>query len=327
MQAESLHVVFGSGPAGRALADALTEKGRRVRVVNRSGQADTPAGAELVGGDAADPAFTREVCAGATVVYNCLNPGYRNWPEAFPPLQDGVLAGAAAAGAKLVSMENLYMYGPTAGRPLREDLPYAAQTRKGKTRAKMALGLLEAHRQGQVRVAIGRASDFFGPGALESAMGERAFVPALEGKRVQVIGDPDLPHTYSYVPDIGQALVTLGERDEALGQAWHIPNPRTVSTSEFLQIASAHAGHRSRVQRVPKIALRAFGLINANVKELVEMLYEFEEPFIVDHSRYTDAFGNAATPLEDAIAETVRWFRDHESSSADAVARSGQAVQ
>ena len=94
-----LHVVFGTGPVGMAVADELLRRGRRVRMVNRSGRASVPAGVEVVRGDAADPIFTREVSAGAAVVYNVLNPPYHKWPELFPPLQVGVLEGAAAAGA------------------------------------------------------------------------------------------------------------------------------------------------------------------------------------------------------------------------------------
>ncbi|HXV42706.1 MAG TPA: NAD-dependent epimerase/dehydratase family protein, partial [Anaerolineae bacterium] len=168
-----LHVVFGTGPVGLAVMAALVAKGRRVRGVNRSGQAHAPAEVELVAADATDPEKTRRICQGAAVVYNCTNPPYHKWPELFPPLQAGVLAGAASAGAKLVVMENVYMYGPTGGKPLTETLPYAATTRKGRTRAKMSEALMAAHQQGQVRVAIGRASDFFGPGVQKSAMGEQ----------------------------------------------------------------------------------------------------------------------------------------------------------
>jgi len=127
-----------------------------------------------------------------------------------------VLEGAAAAGAKLIAMENLYMYGPTDGRPLTEDLPYAASTRKGVVRARMSEELMEAHKSGRVQVAIGRASDFFGPGALASAAGEQVFGRAVEDKSAQVAGDPDQPHTYTYALDIGRGLAILGEREEAL---------------------------------------------------------------------------------------------------------------
>jgi uncharacterized protein YbjT (DUF2867 family) len=118
-----IHVIFGTGPVGMSVMDELSSKGKRVRMVNRSGRADVPAGVEVLGGDAADPAFTREASSGASVVYFALNPPYDKWPELFPSLQDGVVEGAVSAGAKLIAVENLYMYGPTGGRTLTEDLP------------------------------------------------------------------------------------------------------------------------------------------------------------------------------------------------------------
>src|SRR5215210_4183644 len=156
MTDNELHIVFGTGPVGLAVMDELVSKGKRVRMVNRSGRADVAEGVEVVGGDAADPTFTREVSAGASVVYFALNPPYDKWPELFPPLQAGVLEGASGAGAKLVAVENLYMYGTTDGRPLTEDLPYAPNTRKGAVRARMSEELIEAHKSGRVRVAIRR---------------------------------------------------------------------------------------------------------------------------------------------------------------------------
>jgi nucleoside-diphosphate-sugar epimerase len=206
---EELHVVFGTGPVGMSVMDALVQRDKRVRIVNRSGRASVPEGVEVVGGDAADPTFTREVSEGASVVYFALNPPYDKWPELFPGLQAGVLEGAASAGAKLIAVENLYMYGPTDGRLLTEDLPYAPNTRKGTVRARMSQELMEAHTGGRVQVAIGRASDFFGPRVLTSAAGEQVFGRVVEGKSAQVAGDPNQPHTYTYVPDVGRGLVIL----------------------------------------------------------------------------------------------------------------------
>ena len=156
-----LHVIFGIGPLGSAVMRELVAHGKRVHMVNRSGHGSLPEGVELYGGDASDLSFTREVCKGASVVYNCANPPYPKWAELFPPLQDGIIEGAAAAGAKLVSAENLYMYGAVGG-PITEDLPYAATSRTGRTRARMAEALLAAHESGKVRATIGRASDFTG---------------------------------------------------------------------------------------------------------------------------------------------------------------------
>jgi nucleoside-diphosphate-sugar epimerase len=310
-----LHVVFGTGPIGRAVIGELARRGQTVRAVNRRGQADVPPGVEVLKGDATDPASVRQLSAGAAVVYNCLNaPDYHKWPQQFPPLQAGMLAGVGASGAKLVVMDNLYMYGPTGGRPLTEDLPLNGHGGRGGTRSQMARDLFAAHQAGKVRVVVGRASDFFGPGALDSSAGARLFYPALAGKTIQWMGDPDVPHTFTYVPDIGRALVTLGEADDAYGQAWHIPSPPTVTPREFITRAAAEAGQPPKISALKKGMARAallplLGLFVPPLRGYGEMLYEFDEPFIVDSSRFIRRFGDLSTPLDEAIRATVAWFK------------------
>ncbi len=304
-----LHVVFGTGPIGLALIEDLRADGKSVRAVNRSGHADVPEGVEILAGDAADSDFTTKAAANAEVVYFCLNPPYTRWPELFPPMQAAVLAGAEASGAKLVALENLYMYGPTDGRTLTEDLPYAAQTRKGSVRAQMSNDLLAAHSAGRTRIAIGRASDYFGPHGRLSAMGERVFYPAIAGKKAQVMGDPDQPHTYTYIPDIARGLAILGEHDDADGEAWHLPSPTAITTRAFIEKVFAAAGTGAGISAMPRFMVNLVGLFNGNVRELKEMLYEFEEPFVVDHSRFAGKFGDIATPLDAAIEATVAWYR------------------
>ena len=314
-QSCELHVVFGTGPVGLAVADELSRRGKRVRLVNRSGKAAAPEGAVVVGGDATDKAFAREASAGATVVYFALNPPYHQWTELFPSLQEGVLEGAAWAGARLVAMENVYMYGPTGGRPLTEDLPYAAETRKGEVRAKMSRELFAAHGAGKVRVTAGRASDFFGPQVTDSAAGETIFGRAVAGKAAQVVGDPDLPHTYTYAPDIGKGLVILGEREGALGRAWHLPGPETVSTRRFVEMAFEETRGEFKMQRAPRVLVRILGLFDPAMRELYEMLYEFEEPFVLDHYAFAQEFGDHETPLREGIRQTVRWYRGRQMKS------------
>ena len=281
-------------------------------MVNRSGSARVPEEVEVVGGDAADPQFTIDVTRGARVVYQTLNPPYERWVEEFPALQAGVLAAAEARDARLVSMENVYMYGRPAGRPLTETRDYAAHTKKGKLRGQMATELLAAHQAGRVAVAIGRASDYFGPGGgAQSNLGDRLFPAALAGKTATVLGDPDQPHTYTYIPDIGEGLAVLGEHADAPGQVWHLPNdPDTRTTRQLVDIAYRQAGQpRGKLRRLPAVMLRAVGLVNPTLRELVEMQYQFEEPFVVDSSKITNKLGVEATPLEQAIADTLREYR------------------
>ena len=239
----------------------------------------------------------------------CLNPPYHRWVELFPALQAGVLAAAESTEAKLVVMENVYMYGLPQGRPLTEDRPYDAHTKKGRLRARMTNELLDAHRRG-VRMTIGRASDYFGPrGGAQSILGDRVIPPALAGKPAQLLGNPDLPHTYTYIPDIGEALVLLGECDEALGQPWHLPNPETLTTRQLVDLIYQQTGYPLKLRVAPKLLLRLMGLVDPTVRELVEMAYEFEEPFIVDSTKFQTKLGMTATPIQHAIAQTVEWYQ------------------
>ena len=310
MGEDRLHVVFGTGQVGSALAAHLAGLGIAVREVSRHRPATLAGGIDWRAADVTDPEAAADAAKGASVVYQCVNAPYTQWPELFPPLQRGVLAAAERTGALLVALENLYGYGPTGGRPMTEDLPLIATTVKGRTRAAMTAELLAAAEAGRVRLAIGRASDFFGPGVTQgSTLGERVFGNALAGRRADFIGNPDLPHTYSYVPDIAAGLATLGTDPRAAGQVWHLPGPQTVTTRALLDLVAGEVGHQVAVRSLPKLAVRALGLVNPMLRELAEMAYEFDQPFILDTSKYESAFGAAGTPLADAIAATVAWYR------------------
>jgi nucleoside-diphosphate-sugar epimerase len=313
MSATPRHVVFGTGAIGLATMEALRRRGETVRMVNRSGAAPVPDDVEVLGGDASDPAFATAAGGGAQVVYQTLNPPYHQWVELFPGLQASVLAAAEAAGARLVSMENVYMYGRPAGLPLTETHPYAAHTKKGMLRAGMARELLAAHQAGRVQVAIGRASDYFGPrGGAQSILGDRVIPAALAGKTATVLGDPDQPHTYSYIPDIGEGLAVLGEHPDAVGEVWHLPNdPETRTTRQLVEIIYRLAGQpRTKLRSTPALLLRSLGAINPTVRELLELQYEFQEPFIVDSTKIAAKLDVHATPVEQALAGTVASYRN-----------------
>lgn len=308
MEDRELHVVFGAGQVGAAIARELSSQERRVRVVNRQGRAKVSNGVEVVKGDATDPADVRRASRGAAVVYGTVQPPYTRWPEEFPQILDGVIEGAAAAGARLVWADNLYMYGPHRG-PLTEDLPYRAAGRKGHTRAQMAETLMEAHRSGKIRATIGRASNFYGPGVRDSVVGKGVFEPALEGKKAQVLGDPDAPHTYTFIEDFAGALVTLGEREEALGEVWHVPSAETLTTRRFVKMVYEEARRTPKFRVAPGLGIRLLAPFNADMSEIREILYEFEDPFVVDHSKFESTFGANVTPHREAIRKTLDWYR------------------
>ncbi len=305
------YIVLGTGQLGLAVMDELVAQGKAVTLVNRSGKVGEPlpAGVRVVQADMTDPSAVARVAQGATVVFHTAQPSYTRWPEDFPPLTAAILEGVAAAGAKLVFGDNLYMYGATGGQPIHEGLPYAATGRKGATRAKMAKTLLDAHKAGKVRVAIGRGSDFYGPRCTGSTFGDVVFGAVVDGKAMNLLGNVDQPHTVTYIKDFAKGLVILGERAEADGQAWHIPNAPTVTTRQFVQMVADEAQKPLKFQAAGPFLVTALGWFNPMIREFKEMMYEFQEPYIVDDSRFVTAFGNIATPLQTGIAETLAWFR------------------
>jgi nucleoside-diphosphate-sugar epimerase len=305
----NINVIFGTGPLGKAVMKALLKRGKRVRMVNRSGSAGVPPEVEVVAGDASNRVFTRQVTSGAEVVFQCAQPAYHEWAEKFPSFQASILDGVAANGAKFIVAENLYMYGMVKG-PIHEGLPYAATTRKGKVRAEMSAALLEAHRSGKVHAAIARGADFYGPEVLESSLGERAFGAAVRGKAASLVGRLDLPHTYTYIQDFGEAMAILSEREEALGQAWHVPNPPTLSQRELMTMFFEQIDRPARMSGMGRAMMSLGGLFIVGARETVEMMYEFENPFVVDSSRFTRAFGDLATPHTTAMKTTAAWYRE-----------------
>jgi len=318
MNDRPLHIVFGSGNVGQALAAHLSGLDLAVRVVTRNRPPALPEGVEWRAADAADANAATDAATGAAVIYQCLNAPYSKWATLFPPLQRGLLTAAERQGALLVSLENLYGYGPTGGAPMTEDLPLAAETVKGRTRASMTRELLDARDAGRVHIAIGRASDFFGAGVTDgSTLGERVFGNALAGRRADFIGNPELLHSYSYVPDIARGLATLGTNARAVDQIWHLPGPETTTTRRVFELIGDEVGHPVDSRSVPKIALRALGLVNPVLRSMVEMTYQFDQPFVLDSSKYESTFEDAGTSLQQAIATTVAWYRDRSEASHD----------
>src|ERR671919_1809992 len=204
-----LHVVIGgTGAVGGAVVDELVRRGHRVRsVARRTVEMDTSV--EQVSADVMDRDQVMRAVAGASVVYHCAMPPYTRWAEEFPQLQANVADAAEAPGAKLVVIENLYMYGPTDG-PMTETTPMAATGKKGSVRARLSRDLLRRHADGRLRVAIGRASDYYGPRATNSAVGEQVFAAGGAGAGPRWLGGLPPPPALSYLPGIPAGVVTPG---------------------------------------------------------------------------------------------------------------------
>ena len=305
-----LHVIFGAGPVGLALAQALPLRGRSVRLVTRSGRGQSIHGVERVAADARDKDQAATAVRGALAIYHAVGADYGHWAELLPPIMAGLIHAAASTGARLVYADNLYAYGRVDG-PLTEDLPAAAAGPNGRVRAELANELMAAHRSGTLQATVGRSSDFFGPGVGLSTVGERVFGAVVRRKPAQVLGDPDQLHTYTFIDDFARALVVLGERDEALGEIWHIPSAPTITTRQFIELISEQAGYHVGIQVTPGWIIRALGLVNPTMRAVAEQLYQSERAFVVEHGKFARAFGAEPTPHSEAIRRTLDWFRSN----------------
>jgi nucleoside-diphosphate-sugar epimerase len=311
-QSTELHVIFGTGPVGTTIARQLINQGKQVRAVNRSGKANLPAEVALIKGDAMDPATVRELSQGASVVYNCTHAPYYEWSQILPRLQQNMIEGAASTAAKLVVIDTLYMYGNTHGQVMTETSPHSATTRKGQFRAEIVRKYLQAQREGKIRVAIGRAADFFGPEVLNSSLGDRVFPQALAGQAVSILGNPNLIHSFSYMPDIAAGLIALGQHEEALGREWHLPTIADKTPRQIIDLVSEQLGKPLKIKAIPKIFIRAAGLRDPFMREYVELFYQHTEPQIVDSSAIERAFGITTTPLAEALTKTIEWYQKHD---------------
>ncbi|GAA4366320.1 NAD-dependent epimerase/dehydratase family protein [Agromyces bauzanensis] len=302
----SRHLVIGAGPTGSSLAEHLVASGQTVRVVTRSGRMST-AGAESVALDATDPEALARAADGVDVMYDCANPGpYPRWETGWPPLAAAALSAAERTGAVLVTMGNLYGYGPV-DQPMTPALPLAATSRTGRLRARLWLDALAAHEAGRVRTTEVRASDYLGPTVrAEHGLIARYGASVLAGRAASVVGDPDAPHSWTYVPDIGHTLEVLGRDERAWGRAWHVPTNPPVAIRALLEQLSTAAGVASpvvrRMPRAPLTALAPFVPLLGHVREL---RYQFDRPFVIDAAETTEAFGIRPTPWAEVIDRTA----------------------
>ncbi|MFB4314873.1 NAD-dependent epimerase/dehydratase family protein [Actinomadura sp. 21ATH] len=303
-----LHVVLGAtGAIGSAVVAELTARGHRVRAVSRS----TTTGPRDFRADVTTVEGATAACDGAAVVYQCAQPRYERWSEEFPALTRTILTGVEAAQAKLVMADNLYVYGPVDG-PMTEDLPHTATGPKGRVRAEVDELILAAHRSGRIRATLGRASDYYGPAGVNTTLGPTVFAAALAGKTVRWIGDLDQSHTVAYLPDIAAGLVTLGERADADGRAWHLPAAEAITGRAFLGLVRAAAGGEPKIAALGRGAQRLIGLFDPTVRGLGETWYQRDRPFVSDDSSFRKTFGPVeVTPHTEGVAATLDWYRQN----------------
>ena len=309
---KDLHVVFGAGQIGTPLVRLLRERGHAVRLVRRSGPG--PEGIETLHGDAGEPAFAAEATSGSSAIYHCMNPAYfsKEWARELPRYAGALVAAAGRAKARLVVLDNLYMLGRPGGRPLDEDSPIAPCSRKGEIRAQVNEQLMAAHARGDARVVVGRASDFYGPGGTGTYFGDEFWPKALSAGTPLGLMRLDTPHTYHYTLDVAAGLAALGEApDDVAGRWWMLPAAPAESSLAMLARLSRALGRELKLRNMPPLVLSALGLFVPILRELREMGYQWDEPFVVNDARFRARFPLVPTTLDAGVVAMTEWARRH----------------
>jgi len=299
------HVIVGAGAIGTALALLLAEQDEQVRVVTRSGSGPQHPRVERVAADATDAGRLTELATGAGALYNCASPPYHRWTTDWPPLAAALLTAAERSGAVLATASNLYGYGPCP-MPMTESTPLATTTRKGLVRAGMWRDALAAHEAGRVRITEVRGSDYLGVSP-NSFMHDRAVPALLAGKTVRVLGDPDAPHTWTWTGDIARLLAVAARDERAWGRAWHAPSHDPVTPRQLVaDLCRAADVDQVEVKPLPAAMIRLAGLFSPLLRELPEVAYQHDRPFVMDSSAAQALFDLKPTPWETILRDTLR---------------------
>jgi nucleoside-diphosphate-sugar epimerase len=298
-------VLGGSGGAGAAVVRALRSQGKDVRAVSRNQPKHLPVGTDWCSADIGDAANLRAVLNNAAVVYHCAQPEYAQWSNEFFSMNTNILTAVEAVGAKLVFADNLYMYDSSRG-AINEQSAQNPISKKGAIRKQLGEQMLEWHCTGRVEVAIGRGSDYYGPGVQGSSAGADFFQRILDGKPAQWAGRADQPHVFTFIDDFARALVRLGETPSASGKAWIVPTAEALTAKDFATLIAQVAGTADKgVSALPGWAMPLVGLFVPIMRELYDIRYQTEGPFTVDGTGFAKTFGFEPTSHHEAIRATI----------------------
>jgi nucleoside-diphosphate-sugar epimerase len=303
-----LTVVLGFGAVGRATVAALLARGDAVCVAQRRRPADLPDGATFRACDVLDADSVRRAVEGAAQIVLAVGFAYdrRVWRKAWPKTMTNVIAACAATGARMVFVDNLYMLGPQRS-PRHEDMPLSKTSAKAAILSKVTRIWLKA--VGRVRIAALRCTDFYGPGVPVSHLGTTGFGAIAQGKPALMLAPPDIPHDFAYVPDIARAVVTLLDApDDAFGEVWNMPCAPTQTPREILRLGADALQMKLKIRTIPLWLLPVLGLGSTFLREVWDVRFTWDRPYIVDGAKFTRRFGFAVTPYETGAPATARAF-------------------
>jgi nucleoside-diphosphate-sugar epimerase len=304
-----LHTILGAnGTIAAELIPVLQSNAQQIRLVSRNPK--KVAGAEIFQADVLNRDQVFEAVKGSDFVYLLVGLEYNRkvWRTEWPVIMRNAIDACKAAGARLIFFDNVYMYGRVSG-DMTESTPYNPCSVKGKIRAEIDEMLLKEMNSGGIKAMIATSADFYGPRTSKTSVASiMIFEKMKNGKSAQWFVNAEQPHSFTYTPDAAVALYMLAGSENAYGQTWHLPTAKPALTgNEFISIAAKYMHAKNKVRVLPKWLVGIIGLFVPVMKELAEMLYQNEFPYLFDSSKFEKAFQFKPTPYEEGIRRTAEW--------------------
>jgi len=308
------HVVFGStGAYGSAIVRCLIRRGEYVVAVSRDEKrADSmfSGKAEIINADIMDQSQVLKACRDASVIYLGMNFPYSEWKEKYPIAIGNILKAIAGSNSLIVFPGNVYGYGKFQSVPVNEMHPLMAKSKKGVIRNSIEKELLENHRKGKFRVVLPRFADFYGPNVTNDLYGAM-FRNALAGEYAIWPVNADTIHQFTYIDDAAEATMKLVDSPDTYGEVFHISG-ETITARNFISLIYRNVGRNPQLKVLHKALLTLIAIHNPQVRELLELLYEYEEPYALDDSKFRTRFPDFKyTSYQEGIKKTLEWLRNH----------------
>jgi len=303
-----MQTILGSGGGiGVPLARELKAFTGDIRLVSRN-PVMVNATDQLFPADLTDPSQLDKAIEGSEVVYVTVGFKYslEEWRRIWPPFMTNVIGSCSRHGARLVFFDNVYMYSRLALPFMTEESHIDPPSRKGLVRKELRQMILDAASSGKVQALIARGADFYGPDNRNSVLNIMVIDNLKKGKKAQVFGNLDKIHTYTFTPDAGKAVAVLGNTPDAYSQEWHVPTTREKITNRgWIEMIAKEMKVNPGIQQVPAWMVRMLGLFVPVMREFPEMIYQNEEDYIFDSSKFEKRFGWGATAALEGIRITL----------------------
>lgn len=304
-----VQTILGSGGGiGIPLARELKNYTEHIRLVSRHPKKVNETD-ELFPADLNDPGQIEKSIAGSGIVYVTIGFEYnlKVWQKTWPVFMQEVISACKRNKAKLVFFDNIYMYARNSVSLMTETSPIDPPSEKGKVRQKLREMVMQEAGKNRIDVLIARAADFYGPENKNSALTIMVANNLRNGKKAQVFGNPGKIHTYTYTPDAAKATALLGNTPDAYNQEWHVPTTKEkLKTIEWIELIAKELDTEPKIQKVPPFMLHVLGVFVPVMREFPEMLYQHEQDYVFDSSKFEKRFGILATPPEAGIKNWLR---------------------